>query len=260
MKTIVGSIAAVLCVLAATLSGCGGDTSSTPNSPTTQQGTQTPATGQASGGCDRDMLARPWKRLEGADPPLKTATTWTFVPAFDGADHGTIECDGDCDRALGRPLSYELNQPTMQSRMKVQFEKEESIYYCKVKPDELSLGPMTFGPAGAGPVAENTTYDGTYVSDVSPSKAIVVIRNGRIVSFAEETDAGICEVAIQPDFTIDPPTGEFSGSFTGAVNSGPYWCLPYDGTMSGQVEGAQMAMIFTNAVSGASFTLHFVRT
>ncbi|MGB0970904.1 MAG: hypothetical protein ACPGVG_08065 [Mycobacterium sp.] len=262
MKTTVGHIAAAACVLAATVTGCGGgDTTSTPSSPTAQQVTQPPATGEAAGGCNKDMLARPWQRLDGADPPLKSATTWTFIPAFDGADHGKIECDGDCDRALGKPLSYELNQPTMQSRMKVQFEKEESVYYCKVKPDELTLGPMTFGPAEARPVGENITYDSTYVTEASPSQATVVIRNGRIVSFAEEAaGAGKCELAIQADFTIGPPTGEFSGSYTGAVSSGPSWCVPTDGTMSGRVEGAQMTMIYTNAASGLSSTLHFVRT
>ncbi len=207
------------------------------------------------------MLARPWQRISGDEPPLKTPTTWTFVPAFPGADHGTIECEGDCDRALGRPVSYELNQPTMQSRMKVQFEKEETIYYCKVKPDELTLGPYKFGPPSGQPGGENTNFDGTYVAGDLPSTATVVIRDGRIVSFAEEAaGAGKCELAIESDFVVDPATGTFSGSYTGAVSAGPLWCVPTDGTMSGRIDGAQMAMTYTNANSGASFTLNFMRT
>ena len=114
------------------------------------------------------------------------------------------------------------------------------------------------GPPDPQSGGGNTTYDGTYVSVDSPSQATVVIRNGRIVSFKEEA-AGGCELAIQADFVISPPTGEFSGNYTGSVSSGPAWCVPTNGTMSGRVDGAQMTMTYTNATSGASFNLQLVR-
>ena len=89
------------------------------------------------------------------------------------------------------------------------------------------------GPPDPQSGGGNTTYDGTYVSVDSPSQATVVIRNGRIVSFKEEA-AGGCELAIQADFVISPPTGEFSGNYTGSVSSGPAWCVPTNGTMWGE--------------------------
>lgn len=126
----------------------------------------------------------------------------------------------------------------------------------------------TTGAQGAGsappdgPAAGATTrYDGTYVSVNSPSKATVVVRDGRIVSFSEEAaGAGRCELAIEADFVIRPPTGEFSGKYTGSVGSGPFWCVATNGTMSGRVEGTQMTMTYTNATSGASFDLLLVRS
>ncbi|CAM4307448.1 hypothetical protein MB901379_00099 [Mycobacterium basiliense] len=116
------------------------------------------------------------------------------------------------------------------------------------------------GPPATQPGGENTTYDGTYVSVNSPSTATVVVRNGRIISFAEEAAAaGKCELAVKADFLIAPPNGEFSGNYQGSVSSGPFWCVPTNGTMSGRVDGAQMTMTYTNAASGASFDLQLVR-
>jgi len=116
-------------------------------------------------------------------------------------------------------------------------------------------------PPGTPSGRDNTAYDGTYVAVNSPSQVTVVIRNGRVVSLAEGgAGAGTCELAIQPDFIIGESTGEFSGSFTGSVSSGPGWCVPTNGTMSGRVDGANMTMTFTNATSGGSWTLQFVRS
>ena len=125
--------------------------------------------------------------------------------------------------------------------------------------DRMRTGPPPRQPDT--PSATTATYDGTYVAENLPSKATVVVRNGRIVSFAEEAPgAGKCELAIEADFTIAPPTGEFSGSYTGTVSSGPHWCVATHGTMSGRVEGSQMTMTYTNANSGSSFDLQLKRT
>jgi len=94
--------------------------------------------------CDKAELIGQWKRLNINDPPLKMTTYWIFTPNFTGADSGTISCEGDCSRASGKPLAYELNQPVMTSRMKVKFETDKTIYYCKVEGDNLVLGPMKF--------------------------------------------------------------------------------------------------------------------
>ncbi len=101
-------------------------------------------TSEALAKCDKVQLIGAWVRLNINDPPLKTPTIWTFIPSAVGADYGSIKCTGDCERTYGPPVSYELNQPTMMSRMKVKFKKGKSIYYCKVEGNSLILGPMKF--------------------------------------------------------------------------------------------------------------------